>query len=374
MKHIFKIASLLAAVVMLFSCEKQKGQEGGTDENAVLTIVSDRDVIQSNGKDVATLKVLFGEKDVTADAIFHDETDAVVSLDGGKFTATADGEYKFWAEYGTSSTYKKNLDDKGLFTIKAISVAVPPVAEDAQKGNTSFVHRAFLTQYTGTGCGYCPYMIKIVKELMAEKIIPEKAVHAAVHSYSSVDPAYIAAPKVNGYPYLTVDLVQGFSHSQPASALKTLVDDDVKSEAMAGISVNPVYYSEEGTLVVSVSVKAAVDGLFNVGAWLLEDEIFGQQEDYDRVGDSSYNTHENCVRIADSRYLGSWFGHPLGTLKAGDAATKTFVMKVKKSWKLENLHLAVFASYGEQSDDKLVYTVCNAVDAPIDVPTPFQYK
>ena len=64
MKNIFKIASLLAAAVMLFACEKD-GQEGQGDENAVLTLTSDRDVIQSNGQDAATLKVMFGDKDVT---------------------------------------------------------------------------------------------------------------------------------------------------------------------------------------------------------------------------------------------------------------------------------------------------------------------
>ena len=372
MKNIFKFASLLAAAVMLFACEETKPE--GTSGDGGLVIVSDRDVIQSNGQDVATLKVLFDGKDVTKDAIFHDETDAIVTLDGGKFTATKNGDYKFWAEYGTLSTFDKNLDDNGLFTIKAISVAVPAVAADPQKEKTSFVHRAFLTQYTGTGCGYCPAMIKIIRELFADKTIPEKAVHVAVHSFNSADPAYISAPKVNNYPYLTVDQVQGFSHSQPSSALKSLVESSVASSAKAGISVNPKYYAEEGVLVVTVSVKAAVEGLFNVGSWLLEDGIYGMQEDYNNIGDSSYNTHENCVRIADSKYKGTWFGHSLGSLNAGEAATKTFVLKVKKDWKLENLHLAVFVSYGEKDGDKLVYSVCNAVDAPIDAPTPFEYK
>ena len=372
MKNIFKIASLLAAAVMLFACEKT-GQDTTTGEGG-LVIVSDRDVIQSNGQDAATLKVLLDGKDVTADAVFHDATDAIVDLKGGKFTATKDGEYKFWAEHGTLSTFDKNLDDNGLFVIKDISVPVPAVAEDTKKDNTSFVHRAFLTQYTGTGCGYCPAMIKIIRELFADKTIPEKAVHVAVHSYNSADPAYISAPKVNSYPYLTVDQVNGFSHTQPSSVLKSMVESSIATPAKAGISVSPKYYEEEGVLVVTVAVKAATEGLYNVGAWLLEDEIYGMQEDYNNIGDKSYNTHENCVRIADSKYKGTWFGHALGNVKAGDVATKTFVMNVKKSWKLDNLHLAVFASYGQKDGDKLIYTVCNAVDAPIDAPTPFEYK
>lgn len=371
MKNIFRFASLLAVAVMLFSCEKIETSGG-------LSIVSDKDVIQSNGQDAATIRVMLGDKDVTAESVIYDADDNVVSLDGGRFSTTENGEYKFWAEYGTMSTFDRNLEDNGLFVIKAISVPVPDVAADPQKSSTSFVHRAFLTQYTGTGCGYCPYMIRILKELQAEKTIPEKAVLAAVHSYSNADPAYIAAPKVNNYPYLTVDLVNGFNHASGTAALSALVGQSVASDAKAGISVNPVLYMDEGVLVVKVAVKAAVAGTFNVGAWLLEDGIYGMQTDYDGIKksdpDNDYDTHESCVRIADSRYKQTWFGHLLGDMQTGDVLEKTFVMDVKKAWKPENLHLAVFVSYGQMDGSKINYTVCNAVDAPIDAPTPFEYR
>lgn len=368
MRNIFKIASLFAAAVMLFACEKDNGD--GTNE---LKIVSDKDVIKADGNDAATLKVMLGDKDVTSSSVIYDEDDVQVELTDGKFTAEMSGEYKFYANYGTMSTFNKSMDDNGLFTIKAIDVEVPVAVSDPKSQSTSFVHRTFLTQYTGTGCGYCPYMIKILRQLMSESVIPDKAVLAAVHSYSSSDPAYIATPRVSNYPYLTLDLVQGFSHSQGAESLKTLVDDYSAGSAKAGISVTPAYYGEEGILVVKVAVKAAVDGIFNVGAWLLEDDIYGQQTDYDNVGDSTYSTHENCVRIADSKYKGTWFGYELGDLSVGEVAEKTFVMDVKSGWKVENLHLAVFASYGQTQGSTISYSVCNAVDAPIDAPTPFEY-
>ena len=352
---------------MLFAC-KPEAQVGD------FYITSDKDVIQSNGSDVAYIKVMLGGTDVTAEATIYDEDNNVLNLSEGIFTADKDGEYKFWATYGTYSTFNKSLDDKGLFTIRAISVPVPEAVADPQPANKSFLHRVFLTQYTGTGCGYCPYMIKIIRELMADNTIPDKAVHAAVHSYSNADPAYISAPKVNSYPYLTMDLYQGFTHSQGAATLKSLVESGVASAAKAGISANPIVYEEEGLLVVKVAVKAAADGIFNVGAWLLEDDIYGQQTDYDSVGDKSFNYHENCVRVTDSKYKGTFFGHALGNMTAGETSYKTFVIDLKKAWKKENLHLAVFVSYGEKSGDKITYTVCNAIDAPIDAPTPFEYK
>lgn len=372
MKNIFKIASLLSAAVMLFACEPVNSDGGTTGE---LRMVSDKDVIQANGTDASTITVMLGDKDVTSESTIYNEFEEQVAVDG-KFTTTKVGEHRLYAEYGTLTTYKKN-DSNSYHVIKAINVAVPAVVADAQPESTNFVHRAFLTQYTGTNCGYCPLMISVIKQLMSDNTIPGKAIHTAVHSYGAGDPAFISAPKVSNYPYLTVDLVQGFSanrgDAQEAATLAGLIDAHTADAAKAGISVTPIYYKEEGTLIVKVAVKAAVDGYFNVGAWLLEDGIYGQQSDYMNIGDESFNTHENCVRIADSRYSTTWFGHLLGELKVGQVAEKTFVMDINSDWKLENLHLAVFASHGVVEGKNIAYSVCNAVDVPIDTPTPFEY-
>ena len=372
MKNLFKYASLLAAAVMLFSCGEKVEDESVNEGESTLTnlyILSDKDVIQSNGQDAATLKVYLDGVDVTAEAVIYNEKSEVIELQDGKFVAEADGEYKFWAQHGTYLTFTGKLQNAELFTIKAISKAIPDAVEDTDTLNTSFVHRAFLTQYTGTGCGYCPYMIKIIRELMADNTIPGKAVLAAVHSYANSDPAYISAPKVSNYPYMHIDLETGFSHTQGSGPLYSQVNSIAASDAKAGISVNPVLY-EDGTLVIKASVKAAVDGEFRIGAWLLEDGIYGQQTDYDSVGDASYSTHENCVRLIDSRYDGSWVGKHLGSIKAGESLDKTFVMNVKRAWKKENLHVAVIVSVKKGNK----FVVCNAIDCPIDAPTPFDYK
>lgn len=380
MRNIFKIASLLAAAVMLFACEglgdtQKEGDDQKDDQSVALVLTSDKDVIQADGQDVAILKVMYGDKDVTEEAVIYTDKDEELNLDGGKFTATSVGEYKFYAEYGTLTTYDRKADDNGLYVIKAISVPVPAAVQDTDPASTSFVHRTFLTQYTGTGCGYCPYMIKQLRQLMADGTIPDKAVLAAAHSgYNAADPAAISAPQSPaGYPYLQVDFVHGYTHATGVDKLYSMIDEIVAEPAKAGISVSPVYYEKENVLVVKVAVKAAEDGIFNVGAWLLEDDIYGQQSDNDNVGDDSYDTHENCARIADSKYYTTWFGHALGTLLKGEVAEKTFVMNIKSTWKVENLHLAVFASHGVSDDSRVAYTVCNAVDVPINAPTPFEY-
>ena len=343
------------------------------DISKVLKMTVDRSVIQADGRDCAVLKVCLDGFDISSKSEIYSEEDKLLNLENGKFTTNTVGDYKFYANFGTMSTYDKNASDEGLITVKAIGQAIPQVLDDPQKENTSFVHRTFLTQFTGTGCGYCPYMIRTLRQIAVDNVIPEKAVLAAVHSYGSGDPAYIPYPKVSNYPYLTLDLVQGFSSSQTADVLKNLVNERTTSAAKAGISVSPAYYASDAMLVVTVAVKAAVAGSFNVGAWLLEDGIYGAQNDYDNIGDDTYDIHNNCVRIADSKFQHvkkeTWFGYELGELSAGSVAEKTFVMKIDKKWVVENLHLAVFVSY----DDADGYAVCNAVDVPIDAPTPFEY-
>ena len=255
---------------------------------------------------------------------------------------------------------------------------MPEAVADPDPSNTSFEHRAFLIQHTATGCGYCPYVTKMLRQLESEKVIPSRAILAASHAgpFSGSDPARISAPKWDGsYPFLEVDLTKrGVNANNSVDDLKAVINQSIAGAAKAGIAVNPVLY-EDDTLVLKVSVKAAVDGIFNVGVWLLEDNIFGQQKDEDNVGDASYNYHHNCLRIANSKYKGTFFGLPVGTLKKGEVVHKTFVMDVNsEDWVVDNLHLAAFVSYGVQRGESVSYVVCNAIDCPIDEPTPFDYK
>ena len=365
--------TLLVAAASFFSCE-EKTENLGLDADFYMT--SDKDVIKSDGVDVAQLKVFLKGEDVTTLVQFYDGDSNPISLVDGKFASSQVGTFKFWASYGTYSTYNREYEDNGLYTIKAVSQDVPAPVADPATTKTNFVHRVLLTQYTGSGCGYCPYMIKIIKELIQKGTITSKAVLAAAHSgYNTNDPAAIHVLKAANYPYLHVDLVNGFTHNSGTAVLESIIDYRLENQAKAGIAVNPILYAEENKLIVTVSVKAAEEATFNVGAWLLEDGIYAAQADNDNVGDDSYDTHNNCIRIVDSNYNGTYFGRLVGDLAQGQVAHKTFVMDLKSKWVKENLHLAVFVSSRPKESRRMTdYSVCNAVDCPITEATPFEYK
>ena len=390
MKGIFRFAMLLSVAASLFSCKEKQEPDAGVGLDADFYITSSKDVIKSDGSDFAQLHVILQGQDVTDKAVIYDQKNNVVNLVDGRFSTSTVGDHKFRAEYGTYNTYNPKFQDNGYYTIKAISQTVPDAVADPQAGSVEFVHRAFLTQYTGTSCGFCPYMIHIVKQLIAEDYIPSKAILAAAHSgYNGKDEAAISRPKSPAdYPYMHVDLVQGFNHSSGKAKLRQLIDDSISSPAKAGISVTPVLYEEDGIIVVTVSVKAAEDGIYNVGAWLLEDNIYSQQDDNHNIegtegyAPGEFDTHNNCVRIVDSDYLGTYFGRLIGPMTRGQVETKNFVMAIDKKWTnkkdmddlLKDLHIAAFVSYGKKQGNRVTYSVCNAVDCPIDSPAPFEYK
>jgi hypothetical protein len=370
MRNIMKFASLLlASAVMLISCEQTGGDD--TSMDAKFYVTSDKNVIQSNGTDFATFSAFVDGKDVTAETAFYLK-DSMTPLDGNKLTVDEVGEYSVIGMYGTFYT-------KDPISVTAIDVPVPAPAEDPVVSNTSFVHRAFLNQYTGTGCGYCPGMVRALRAAFEDEETKNMAVHAAVHSYGAGDPAYIAAPKASGYPYMEIDMALSFSYDldpeAKAGVLKKALSERVSAPAKVGISANPVL--NDDLLVVTVEVKAAETGEYNLGVWFMQNHVYGQQTDYLGLvvkDPDTYNYHENCVRKADSRYGSSYAGYPLGEIKAGKTVQRTFVLSIdKESWKLKDMNNLHFAAFVTAKNGKY-YQVVNVVDCKISEPTPYEYK
>ena len=117
-----KFASLLLmpAVMLISSCEKTGGDD--TNMDAGYSIKADKNVIQSNGADVATLTAVVDGKDVTAESTFYLK-DTMTQLDGNKFTADKPGVYNVIGMYGTFYTEEP-------ITITAVDMEVPAAAAD----------------------------------------------------------------------------------------------------------------------------------------------------------------------------------------------------------------------------------------------------
>ena len=300
---------------------------------------------------------------------------------GTKVVNAADGTPYTLLTYTPSKagSYSVAVDGGALYgnsyavSFKVVDFEIPARPADSKPSSTSFTRRSLIMQFTGLNCGACPNVRTAMESVFAEEKYKDSAVHTAIHCASySPDRSFViyhndnldlsSALGVTQYPTYWVDWVhqntnQGISSN--ITNIKKYLDIQQSSPAKAGIAARMMW--KRNTLVVRVSVKAAVDGDFYVGAWLLENGLRGTQ-----AGSTNpeHMTHNNVVRIADSHPEGgsnwSYYGHPLGTLSKGDVTDYLFEMELKDGWAASNCHLALFVSYYDSKSKSVEIT--NAVE------------
>lgn len=388
MKFITKTASLLAlAAAMLISCEKDPADNstGVGVKVPDLAVAFNKNVIRNNGE-TATLTAYYKGENVTDKASFFQYVpgnNIPQQMNSNVFSSNEVGEYNFQVAYLTSKS--------PMVSINVVDQEIPQALKDDQASNTSFVHRTFLNQHTGSACGYCPGMTKLLKETLVGDV-EDKAVLAALRNYSGGEAGFANVPNpTTRWPFLHIDYADNYDFSEgTAEGLAAMIKQRVSSPAMVGISANPVYYPDAKKIIVRVTVKAAVKGEYNVGLWLMQDNWYKTQSDYLGIitggPKDPYHYHNNGVRIADSNYLGSHVGYPLGVLDAGKSGEWVFVFDLKSAiensknkggwWEsfseesLDDLHFAAFVTTHEGPK----YTVVNAIDFKYNEPAPFDYK
>ena len=388
MNCIIKTASLLTlAAAMLVSCDKEQ-PEGNTGVGVGidipdLVVAFDKNVVRNNGE-VATLKAYYKGEDVSDKTDFFRMEGGGAKLMGSRtFSSTTVGKYSFKAAYLTATSKE--------VSITVVDREIPGAVADPYPSSTTFVHRAFLNQHTGAGCGYCPGMTKLLKETLVDDIA-DRVVLAAIRGYGGGESGFAMIPNPSAsYPFLHIDYAEypKMSYQTPVAQLAAMIEGRTMTPALVGISANPVYYEETKQVIVRVTVKAAQTGEYNVGLWLLQDNYYKLQTDNLGIikggAKDPYNYHNNCVRLADSEYLGAHVGYPLGVLEAGQTADWVFVFDLKNAienaknkggwWesfsaeKLDDLHFAAFVTTHKGS----TYTVVNAIDFPYNTPTSFEY-
>lgn len=355
---------------------------GGTNENIEngLQVTASTTVINADGQDAARINVYYDKVKLSLDAVAFYDAKSNDVLDLSKFTiedntlvytVTEPGEFSFWVAYKTHNTKDRPT------TISAVEFSVPDAPEDPQPDNTSFVRRTLITQFTGLGCGYCPFMIAAMEDVRKSAEYADKSVLAACHTYGG-DPYQPDVPLdyamgVSTYPYVNFDFQTGVGnngYNNNVSNIKQAIDKSLSVDAGAGISVGMEVAGNK--LVARVTVKAARSGSFRVGAWVLEDGLTGTQLNNGMKGDYDFNTHNNVIRHVNSRYSGSdYSGHEVGALAAGGTGEHLFTMTLDESWVVKNCHVIFFVT---ELVDK-GYAVTNAIDVPVKSSTiPFEYR
>ena len=389
MKTLKTLALLLVGALAFVGCNPV--DDGGNEGKKRLVLVANKTTIYDNGTDGATFTLYYDGMTVEAGDydLYIDAGDEMVV--GNTFYSTTQGTFEIWAAYGTLISNSVNIN------VVATPPAAPAVPEDANPSKTNFKRRVLLTQFTGTGCGYCPLMMNALHQVLTNDVYGDKVVVAAAHLYNDNDPCWLAeaqtldnAMGVQGYPSVYSDLNRNGYGDASFAALKKCIDDaQARTTVKGGIAVNSAYHAEEEYIVLNATVKAKETTEFRIGAWLLEDNIYGKQsvypDPYKGTGDLiqpldgvDFNNHSNVIRLADSKATNTDFsGFSLGVIEAGKTASREFAFKLKphyndanaRYYNHNNLRVIVFISTNENGK----WYVNNVVKCPKHGSVDFEY-
>lgn len=353
-----------------------------------LTMEVDNTVIPINtGR--ATFTIKFNGKVVESGyKIYKNGTETKLPTDANKkpyFESKDSGTFTFYVTYNiTESTKNKPI------SVQVINDAIPDRAEDPNPTSTSFKRRAMVMQFTGTNCGFCPYIIEPLETMAADAAYKDKFSWAAIHTYnpdSDPDPAEPSNSTdkqklpsiygISGYPTVLVDIGTMVSNSNNNIALnlanlKKAVDNSVANPASAGISATMTLDENNRVVTARVSVKAKDAKVYRVSMWLIEDKINGVQN-----GSSTIKSHDNAVRYVARGADGSadYVGYLLNdgkAMSAGQVCDYVFAVNISnQSIRLANCQLLFFVTTSVGNS----YTVVNsAVTKDLKTAMPFEYN
>lgn len=414
MKRFFNYASLLMAAVVLFSCqgtvdpdqiepnpdpnpEKPTPEKPKPEpEDLELKLTASRNLVQVNVDEVI-LTVSLGDEVITDDVTFYDGNFKVLNIPNFRYIAPKAGDQVIWASYGTY-----NSDE---ILIKAIDIPIPETPEDPQPESTDFKARVLMTEFTTTGCVWCPRMKNVSHNLLADADAADDIVFTTCHSSlvnTVADPSYIKTDyedfaRMKGMPYMICDMYYGFGYYEGLTAndVKSVIEDlmSLKENDIAGIAVNS-QLTDDNHMIIKATVKPAKTATYRIGAFLLEDGIYGKQTS---ATEDWMHIHDDVMRYIDAPFKGyydsGYSGHLIGEIEKGETADYVFDWDLDVIWSegalkgeqygnyywdefvMENLHLVVFVStIGTDDKGNQFYYVNNVIDCPINGLTPYEYK
>ncbi len=384
-----KYMTALAAVALLFgSCTKGLGweeeQNGGEEPTpdipttGELVLSADKLEIEANGEDFAQLTVTMGGVEVPSDLYkVYEEIDGKsveVACTDGKYTTEVLGPH-FIKVY-----YRKTSNTIEIRAKKPSGGGVTPGPVNPGGDGLNFKRRVLMIQFTGTQCGYCPFMINTLNAMMEDPVVSENTVLVAAHRHSKNDPAFLNqalndAVNVSGFPTLNFDMYTNSQQYNSVNFNTNLVTSCLTRVAVrGGIAANSIYDSEAKQVNIAAQVKAAAESEFRIGAMLIEDKIVGTQSNYGAPGDWTNFVHNNSIRYIDGQHaVADYTGHELGTIAKGETADYSFTIDLASSWKAENCRLVLYITTPEVIGSTRKFYVNNVITLPLTGEKSYEY-
>ncbi len=286
MSRIIKIIIILSSL-LLSSCHGFQDPEDLTK----FYLYVDKTVIESDGKDVATLTI----KDINGRILTEGE--------GLRKTSFYIEELDEWRS-GLGTSAAPNLFTSivdGRYTISAMYDGVwcknkVTVTSENRSGYEVFHKNVLIYKITGTWCQYCPYMTEALHNV--DDYTKDHSIVMAFHSGDEFALQYNAGQDMgtmllrrfgtsnDGYPFAIYSIAEA-SGKRTVGDIQGFVRNQLtQNPAKTGIKAESVV--ENGKVTVKASVKASEKGVYDLGIALVRDNrqavnYIGQMETYNDI-------------------------------------------------------------------------------------------
>ncbi|MGM9792533.1 MAG: Omp28-related outer membrane protein [Candidatus Cryptobacteroides sp.] len=227
--------------------------------------------------------------------------------------------------------------------IKVTPVNGEAVTVSVSQSSSEFVRRSLVNKFTGTWCGYCPFMSFAIEAAMEKN---DKIVPLYVYDDLDGDSSLMSLFKVSGLPSGLVDFRAFFSNmtvvSETQADLEALVAESASNyPSVTGFEVG--VQASSGKLTIDVSVlPIATEPDMKLAVVVVENGIIAKQEfygnaaDYPEIDFKNY-VHDHVVRTSPTGCAGESF-----PVDAGKVSSKTYTVNIPEGWNPNNLEVAVY--------------------------------
>ena len=275
MKRTGYIFSLLTALI-LTACHGFQDPNDFLvpDPQAPFTLYVDKETIESDGSDAATLEIVDANGLVLTDPEYiRNASFYIAELDEWRsgigsgiapnlFTSIVDGSYTITAMYS------------GIMCENSVTVT----SQNRSKYEV-FHKNVAIYRLTGTWCQYCPYMTEALANVddytKDHSIVFEfhNADEFSVQYNSSMDMAAMLLSRFgtsdDGYPYCIYSLAEG-SGKRTVNDIQRLVKNQLAA-APARTGIKATSTVENGKVSINATVKASATGKYDMGVAILKD-------------------------------------------------------------------------------------------------------
>ncbi len=312
MKQFTKLLLYFFAAAITISCDSTVEEDNSDGYEGSLVLVPSYQKINAGRDSWVDFTAFIGDKEVTYDetlAIYlRGANGAGVAINDIAYEIVNLGDYTFYAICKVGGQARLSED----ITVTGITTSLDGAVDADPTNFGPFKKRTIGFQFTGLWCGNCPNSIKAIHDF-ADSSQGDDLAMVAVHCGDDLESESMAdlvtlfsasslpSIYVGSLSRTEANCLIGLTAGEFLKYMQANTTDILSTPSLTGISAVSELIS--GVVCVRADVKVNRDGVYGIGAMLVEDDLYGAQtnsyssEDLDLTG-ININYHDNVLQAA----------------------------------------------------------------------------